>query len=381
MPRDDVSDCAGLARLPGGVGGQAVPRIKRVLMTADAVGGVWSYALDLATEFRARGIDVTLATMGPAPSDAQLQAASRVATVLSSEFRLEWMDDPWEDVARAGDWLLEAERTARADVVHLNGFCHAALPWRAPVIVVGHSCVRSWWRAVHGTEMPAHGDRYRREVTRGLGGARLVVAPTVAMLRALHREYGTFGAARVIPNGRPGPRVGEACKEPIVFSAGRVWDAAKNIDSVCSVAASIPWSVYVAGDTLASGGNACLPGYARYLGRLEPQAMEDWFRRASIYALPARYEPFGLSVLEAALAGCALVLGDVSSLRENWAGAAVFVPPDNRCALASALRRLIGDDHERTRLAGRAELRARQFSVERMADEYLRAYEDAVVRP
>jgi hypothetical protein len=50
MPRDDASDCAGLARLAGGVGGQGVPRVKRVLLTADAVGGVWSYTLDLATE-------------------------------------------------------------------------------------------------------------------------------------------------------------------------------------------------------------------------------------------------------------------------------------------------------------------------------------------
>ncbi len=35
--------------------------------------------------------------------------------------------------------------------------------------------------------------------------------------------------------------------------------------------------------------------------------------------LPARYEPFGLSVLEAALSGCALVLGDIPSLRESGA--------------------------------------------------------------
>ena len=65
-------------------------------------------------------------------------------------------------------------------------------------------------------------------------------------------------------------------------------------------------------------------------GRLTPPQMARVVSRApSIYALPARYEPFGLSVLEAALSGCALVLGDIPSLREIWDGAALFVDPDD----------------------------------------------------
>ena len=59
---------------------------------------------------------------------------------------------------------------------------------------------------------------------------------------------------------------------------------------------------------------------------------------ASIYALPARYEPFGLSALEAALSGCALVLGDIPSLREIWGPAAIYVPADDKVgALRAAL--------------------------------------------
>ena len=63
------------------------------------------------------------------------------------------------------------------------------------------------------------------------------------------------------------------------------------------------------------------------LGRLSAGELADWYARAAIYALPARYEPFGLSALEAALSGCALVLGDIPSLREIWGDAALFVPP------------------------------------------------------
>ena len=79
---------------------------------------------------------------------------------------------------------------------------------------------------------------------------------------------------------------------------------------------------------------------------------------AAIFAAPARYEPFGLAILEAAAAGCALVLGDISSLRENWGGAALFVDPEDPPALQRRHHALIADPEERTRLAAAARDRA-----------------------
>ena len=97
-------------------------------------------------------------------------------------------------------------------------------------------------------------------------------------------------------------------------------------------------------------------------------------RRAAIYALPARYEPFGLSVLEAALSGCALVLGDIPSLRESWADVALFVDPEDSLALSATINHLIEDAYLRKRLGVAARLRAQSFTQERMAEEYLSAY-------
>ena len=51
---------------------------KLVLMTADCVGGVWTYALDLARALSARGVSVALATMGRPPSGAQRAEAGSV---------------------------------------------------------------------------------------------------------------------------------------------------------------------------------------------------------------------------------------------------------------------------------------------------------------
>src|SRR3546814_15476866 len=70
------------------------------------------------------------------------------------------------DITRAGDWLMTLARELRPDLIHLNGYAHAALPWRSPVVVVAHSCVLSWWRAVHGCEAPPEWRTYRSEERR-----------------------------------------------------------------------------------------------------------------------------------------------------------------------------------------------------------------------
>jgi glycosyltransferase involved in cell wall biosynthesis len=361
--------------------GRAVPGpVRHVLMTADAVGGVWRYTIDLATALGARGVRTTVAVMGPSPTAAQRREADRRGVVLVDRpYRLEWMEDAWQDVARAGKWLLTLERTLEPDVVHLNGYAHAVLPWATPaVLVVAHSCVRTWWRAVKGEEAPARLDAYRASVAAGLAAARVVVAPSADMRDGLTREYGLPLRARVIPNGSS-PVAADGvmqAKEPIVFSAGRVWDAAKNITALCAVAGEVRWPVYIAGDGRRPDGADCGLAGVHALGFLAGESLAAWYARAAIYALPARYEPFGLSVLEAAHSGCALVLGDIGSLRENWDGAAEFVAPDDRRALAAAIQGLIDDPRRRHVLGQRAAGRARSLTIDNTADQYLRLYEE-----
>jgi glycosyltransferase involved in cell wall biosynthesis len=217
-------------------------------------------------------------------------------------------------------------------------------------------------------------DRYRREVDRGLRSADLVVAPTRAMLDCLRRHYGPLGSVRVIASGREASRFPPRTKEAFVVGAGRLWDEAENLIALDDVARNLDWPVYLAGEPTHPEGGSVSPRYARALGRLAPHALAEWLGRASIYAHPARFEPFGLSVLEAALSGCALVLGDIPSLREVWDEAAVFVPPDDRPEIARAIRALCQDATRRSSLAQRCRARALELSPARMAQEYLEAY-------
>jgi glycogen synthase len=352
----------------------------KVLLTTDTIGGVWSYALELARALPSRGVEVTLATMGSPLSVEQQSEVSAIPglSVHTSSFNLEWMNEPWHDVERAAEWLLDLEDRLRPDVVHLNSYAHGALPWHAPVLIVGHSCVVSWWEAVYHQPIPESWNEYRRQVTRGLQAATLVVAPSAAMLSALNTHYGPLPATRVVPNGRDPARFTPAEKEPFVFSAGRLWDAGKNVTALDTVAPVVPWPVYVAGEMRSPDGSQARYQNIRSLGPLAPREVANWLGRAAIYASPARYEPFGLSTLEAALAGSALILGDIPSLREIWGDAALFVSPDDTPALKHALLGLIAAPEERGRLAKRGWARAFDFTHDRMAESYFGLYAQLV---
>jgi glycogen synthase len=348
----------------------------RVLMTADAVGGVWTYALDVSAALALHDISVVIATMGPRPSDAQRAAVKPLSNVqlVESDFRLEWMADPWRDVAAAGEWLLDLANSAAVDVVHLNGYSHAALPWQRPVVCVAHSCVVSWWQAVHREQPPAEWNTYRRNVSRGLSSADLVIAPTQAYLAQLRNCYGLSRPAQVIRNGRPATRAVGDRREPILLGCGRLWDAAKNLSVFDAAADGLPWTAYVIGDASGPDGQTFAPRALRTLGSLPHDDVESWLRRTSIFVHPALYEPFGLAVLEAAAAGCALVLSDIPTLRELWGGAAEFYNPCDSAQLHAALNVLIADSEKRAALAAAAQQRAAEYGVDTMAAAYAKVY-------
>lgn len=355
----------------------------RVLMTADPLGGVWTYALELVAALEPRDVRVTLATMGAPlrPDQRARLSGTPVEDVFESSFALEWMPDPWDDVERAGEWLLDLERRVRPDVVHLNGFAHAALPWHAPTVVVAHSDVLSWWEAVKGEPAPPEWNRYRREVSTGVAAAGVVVAPTAAVLRDVARRYGPPSRSLVIPNGRSaGGLEPPASKEHLVVAGGRLWDEAKGLRALERAASRLEWPVSIAGDATppasASTPPSPAPPNVTLLGELPWPEWAALLRRAAVAVFPARYEPFGLAALEAGLAGCALVVGDIPSLREVWDDDAVFVPPADEDAIADAISGLIHGEVFRVSVAERCRRRALTFTPERMATAYADLYAD-----
>jgi glycosyltransferase involved in cell wall biosynthesis len=101
------------------------------------------------------------------------------------------------------------------------------------------------------------------------------------------------------------------------------------------------------------------------------------YRRATVVVHPARWEGFGLAMLEAMLAGKPVVAARAGSAPELVADGetGLLVPVDDATALADAVRTLLADP-PRAEAMGRAGLeRARtEFSVARMAEKTVEVY-------
>jgi glycosyltransferase involved in cell wall biosynthesis len=282
-------------------------------------------------------------------------------------------------LARVPELIDDAARRHGADLLHLNLPSQAAgLETDRPLLVVSHSCVTTWFRAVRGTGLP-HGWEWQGDINaRGLARADLIVAPSQSHAEALRACYGPLPRLRVVLNAVTTPEPTRLPEKPIIIASGRWWDEGKGGAVLDAAAEMTNWPVRMLGPTHGPNGAAFTAETATLDGELpHPQAIA-LMREAGIFVSPSLYEPFGLAVAEAARMGLPLVLSDIPTFRELWDGVAVFFPPRDAESLAATLDRLASDPHQRRRLGEAARRRSRRFTPEAQAESMLSLYEGLV---
>ncbi|OWV92805.1 glycosyl transferase [Rhizobium sp. R72] len=353
-------------------------RPHRILMTVDAVGGVWRYAMDLARGLRGFGVETMFAGLGPPPSQAQSAEANEIGTLLWLAAPLDWTVDCEDRLEPVSGLLAQLALAHSIDLFHLNLPSQAAaLATALPVVVVSHSCVVTWFEAVRGSDVPPAWAWQERRNRLGFKRAQTVVAPSRSHAAALLRCYGCLDKLKVVYNSSHL----EACsmpKQDFVLAAGRWWDEGKNAIVLDGAAALARWPILMAGPTGAPSGQYYAIDHATGLGELGHAQMMEFMAKAGIFSSPSLYEPFGLAVLEAALAGAALVLADIETYRELWDGVALFCEPRDCRAFANAINRFAGDKPMRAEFGAKAQARARIFSTDRQSRAMMKVYSSAV---
>jgi glycosyltransferase involved in cell wall biosynthesis len=357
----------------------------RLFMTTDAVGGVWTYAVDLARNLADREVRTTLAVLGPPPTVSQAAHARVVPglELLTTGLPLDWASDDRRAVRDAGERLAELADSRRADVVQVNsGPLAAHADFDAPLVVACHSCVATWWDAVRRGPLPADFGWRTELAARAYERADALIAPSVAFGKATAARYDLRRAPVTVKNGRrPLVRAPRAeTTDAFVFTAGRLWDEGKNLAALDRAAPRLHAPVVAAGPVEAPHGGRIRFEHLGAPGALGPVQMAQLLAERPVFVSTALYEPFGLSVLEAAQAGCPLVLSDIPTFRELWAGAADFVDPADEAALASSINRLLADADLRQARGAAARRRARLYTAEAMAQATLGVYR-AVTSP
>lgn len=353
----------------------------KILMTADTLGGVWTYAVDLCRALQEYNVEIHMVTMGALLNKDQSMQIEGLKNfyLYESNHKLEWMQDPWEDVEIAGEWIESIYWKVNPDILHFNNFGQVARDWDCPVVTVYHSCVQTWWLKVKGENTPAEWEKYNINLEKAIAASDLIIAPSVGMLEMAEGVLGKFNRSKIIYNGRDLPVAHKINnKEPYILSAGRIWDEAKNIKLLSGIACNLSWPVCIAGNNENPNGEVYEPENVRFLGQLSQPEMEETMQKAAIFAMPTKYEPFGLAVLEAAKAGCALALSDIETFREIWGDAAVYYDPFNPDEAQKVIQSLIENESYRNEMAAKAAIRAKDFGIQAMASQYMEAYNELI---
>jgi glycogen synthase len=363
-----------------------------VLITSDTVNGNWTYTRELVSGLITRGLRVTLVSFGGIPLPEQTAWMDKLygLNYHPTAFRLDWMEEGQQDFADASDYLCSVIQDSKPDLFHSNHLGYGALPVNIPRIVVAHGDLITWWKAVHGREPKASAwlRWYRETISEGLAAASAVVAPSEWLLHTMRSCYGPGIREQVIHHGRNpiffNPYV---AKEDTVLAIGRMLDPAKQVNLLTHQVHSVP--VCIVGDEEPPANLAVRTdvrfqdgdvGIALRGSQSEAQ-MRLLYSKAAVFAGTSRYDASGMSVLEAALSRCALVLNDIPSLRELWGNAALYFETNDAESLADTIQILSEDSQLRRNYANRAFQRAREsFNAHRMTDNYIQLYRSVTAR-
>ena len=204
------------------------------------------------------------------PSQARAATVSTDLECSESSLKLEWMQDPWIDVERAGDWLLTLENDLQPGSGAFERLlprgsaveCAASGRWALLCAVVVAQCEgrKRPRRSARGTGVPSQRD---------LRAADAVVAPSRAMMEQLQRYYGPLPSTAVIANGRDDATLPSG-GERAVYPGGRPrLGRGEEHWILAACGAAVDWPICVAGDArhpegrVAKLGNVQMSGGAR----------------------------------------------------------------------------------------------------------------------
>lgn len=320
-----------------------------------SVGGVQRHVAELAAGFTARGIEVEVVTCDPTQ---HLPARAVEDGVLVHRFPTVANDAVFFISPSLAAWLLRNAR--RFSLLHAHSYhtplalqtLIAARAARRPFVLTphyhgtGHSFVR---RALH---VP-----YRVVGRAIVRRSESLICVSEAERALVKRHFGHDLEAVIAPNGVDVDEILRAQpldirrRRTLILTAGRL-EHYKQVDRVVEAMPRLPedHELVVLGtgpaqaDIVERARQLRLTDRIHVLGHVPTRLLYQWFRTADVFVSLSRHEAFGITLLEAAVAGAGVVASDIPAHREVAGylapGVVNFVPRDDSLdELASAIAR------------------------------------------
>jgi glycosyltransferase involved in cell wall biosynthesis len=334
---------------------------------SDRGNGIVNVAVDLAMSQAQRGIVVGFASGGG--GYASLLASAGVQCLRAPQTGA-------ASTPRNSLGLLKVLRRFRPDIVHTHMRYGLALVWP--------------WARLLNVPLVMHLHNIH---DRDFGLARLperVIAVSSSVQTALIEQGVPAARVRVVLNGTLGSQRLSPMPAPAVLNHPAIvtvagMTARKGLAELIQAFAMLPPQHARAHLYLVGGGHEqpSFEEFARQSGAGERIHFEGfqvdprpYLAASDLFVLASRRESFGLAVLEARMAGCAILATRVDGIPEllDQGRCGVLVPPLNPAALAEQMDRVLRCQDLRHKLRKEAATGLERFTVDRMSSEVLTIY-------
>ena len=326
----------------------------------DAPGGVQSICRGLAERLERRGVAVAL--VGPGRGEGR---AGRPVPVRANQSTV-----PLTLAPTAG--RVVRRLLAEVDVVHVHEPAVPVVGWVAagaplPLVATFHADPPLWARRAYHLAASAISARLR-------GAVLTAVSPVAAA--ALPPSW---GEVTIIPNAVDVSSYPEVPRHPQrVAFLGRD-EPRKGLDVLLSAWEQVKHRHPQAELWVMGAQRADPPAGVVYCGTVDDAEKRAVLGSSAVFVAPNRGgESFGMVLIEAMAAGCAVVASSLPAFEAVLAGAGVTVPPGRADLLAAVLIDLLSDPRRVGILGEEAKVRASTFDWEVVADAYQAAYESAL---
>ena len=370
----------------------------RVLMTSSAERDIWQFTSLLVGQLAEHhAASVLVVVLGRLPAESNIaflcHRAHPDATV-----EVQNLDGPLDNEEHAAADQLAVTRSALRDlarqwgaqVIHANHFSAVAAGFESiPVLLTAHGDQCSKHSLVDGESPPQVEPGYVEMIRRSLMTASCVVAPSGFVADCLSRWFGYRGVVRVIPYAAtPFPEAMEAERKIDVVTSGDLWAPSTNFVCFQAAAALAPDLAFAAIGPLVPYGIQRTRPIAHsilFTGDASKAELNQMLANSKVYVSASTYDPTGVGSIQAALAGCRLLLSDSAFYRAIWGDrAAYFDARDVDSLLAGIRSLLVGMDMDmETWYTGDGPARRQAIqlhSAQHVAAAYLATYQRLALR-
>ena len=340
----------------------------KILMTTDVKSEIWDYSLTLSRSLLKHfNAEISMISMGGKPTDRQKEELEN----LNIEFQFtDFQHDIFADIEANQDisnikTLFENTiKEFNPHIIHLN-HGYPNFDFKTPCVFTCHDNL-----------LNKNLLNYKQTINKSLNNADIIIAQSKFTAECLMKTYNLKTGIRIIYNGIDYNPYSGSPESPTLVACENSPNPGKNINFLLNIAYKLPDNIKMK-IIVDSKPYRKPPRNVEFFTNLAGSELQAVYKNSSIYLALSNYESNGLSSIQAAYSGCAILANDLPIFKELWGDCAYIFERDNPNSLMRCINNLIENRHFFEITSRNCQAKAlSMFNSKRMAYEYINLYKN-----